>query len=105
MILSQYMSGLIREHILSDSSSSCIGIDENINLVFDGIKKLYQDSFVVNNIQQGAIDFVKDFKDIFGEYFDYIDLKPYEASMVFEGYLRCGKDIDRQIFKASYLRI
>ena len=97
-----YMSGLIREHILSDSSSSCIGIDENINLVFDGIKKLYQDSFVVNNIQQGAIDFVKDFKDIFGEYFDYIDLKPYEASMVFEGYLRCGKDIDRQIFKASY---
>lgn len=97
-----YMSGLIREHILSDSSSSCIGIDENINLVFDGIEKLYQDSFVVNNIQQGAIDFVKDFKDIFGEYFDYIDLKPYEASMVFEGYLRCGKDIDRQIFKASY---
>ena len=45
---------------------------------------------------------LKDFKDIFGEYFDYIDLKPYEASMVFEGYLRCGKDIDRQIFKASY---
>ena len=97
-----YMSGLIREHILSDSSSSCIGIDENINLIFDGIEKLYQDRFVVNNIQQGAIDFVRDFKDVFGEYFDYIDLKPYEASMVFEGYLRCGKDIDRQIFKASY---
>lgn len=97
-----YMSGLIREHILSDSSSSCIGIDENINLIFDGIEKLYQDSFVVNQIQQGAIDFVKDFKNIFIEYFDYIDFKPYEASMVFEGYLRCGKDFDRQIFKASY---
>ncbi|MEI3163834.1 MAG: HAD-IA family hydrolase [Lachnospirales bacterium] len=97
-----YMSGLIREHILSDSSSSCIGIDENINLIFDGIEKLYQDSFVVNKIQQGAIDFVKDFKNIFIEYFDYIDFKPYEASMVFEGYLRCGKDFDRQIFKASY---
>ena len=97
-----YMSGLIREHILSDSSSSCIGIDENINLIFDGIEKLYQDSFVVNQIQQGAIDFVKDFKNLFIEYFDYIDFKPYEASMVFEGYLRCGKDFDRQIFKASY---
>lgn len=97
-----YMSGLIREHILSDSTSSCIGIDENINLIFDGIEKLYQDSFVVNQIQQGAIDFVKDFKNIFIEYFDYIDFKPYEASMVFEGYLRCGKDFDRQIFKASY---
>lgn len=97
-----YMSGLIREHILSDSSSSCIGIDENINLIFDGIEKLYQDSFVVNQIQQGAIDFVKDFKNIFIEYFDYIDFKPYEASMVFEGCLRCGKDFDRQIFKASY---
>lgn len=97
-----YMSGLIREHILSDSSSSCIGIDENINLVFDGIEKLYQDSFVVNQIQQGALDFVRDFKNIFSEYFDYINLKSYEASMVFEGYLRCGKDIDRQIFKASY---
>ncbi len=97
-----YMSGLIREHILSDSSSSCIGIDENINLIFDGIEKLYQDSFVVNQIQQGAIDFVKDFKNTFIEYFDYIDFKPYESSMVFEGYLRCGKDFDRQIFKASY---
>lgn len=97
-----YMSGLIREHILSDFSSSCIGIDENINLIFDGIEKIYQDRFVVEKIQKGALDFVKDFKDIFNEFTDYIDIRSYEVSMPFEGYLRCGKDIDRRIFSASY---
>ncbi|MGN1317736.1 MAG: HAD-IA family hydrolase [Lachnospirales bacterium] len=97
-----YMSGLIREHILSDSSGSCIGIDDKGELIFDNSEKIYQDLFVVSNIQRGALDFAKDFKNIFGEYEDYISIKPYEVSMVFEGYLRCGKDIDRQIFKASY---
>lgn len=97
-----YMSGLIREHILSDPSPSCIGLNENAKPVFDNTQKIYQDSFVVSKMQKGALDFVRDFKDIFGEYMDYISIKPFEVSMVFEGYLRCGKDIDRQIFKASY---
>jgi hypothetical protein len=97
-----YMSGLIREHILSDFSNSCIGLDENINPIFDDVEKLYQDKFVVSKIQQGALDFVKQFKDIFGEYLPYMSIKPYEVSLVFEGYLRCAKSADRQIFKASY---
>lgn len=97
-----YMSGLIREHILSDFSNSCIGLDENINPVFDDIDKQYQDKFVVSKMQEGALDFVKDFKSVFNEYADYISIKPYEVSMVFEGYLRSGSDLDRQIFKASY---
>lgn len=97
-----YMSGLIREHILSDSSASCIGLNEESQPVFDNIEKIYQDRFVVSKMQEGALDFVKDFKNIFGDYLDYISIKPFEVSMVFEGYLRCGKDIDRQIFKSSY---
>lgn len=97
-----YMSGLIREHILSDFSNSCIGLDESINPVFDNVDKLYQDKMIVSKIQEGALDFISDYKNIFNDYMDYISIKPYEASMVFEGYLRCGKDLDRQIFKASY---
>jgi hypothetical protein len=31
-----------------------------------------------------------------------MSIKPYEVSLVFEGYLRCAKSADRQIFKASY---
>lgn len=97
-----YMSGLIREHILSDSSQSCVGLNENIEPIFDDIEKNFQDSFIISKMQKGALDFVRDFKSIFGEYIDYMSIKPYEVSMVFEGYLRCGKDMDRQIFKASY---
>ncbi len=97
-----YMSGLIREHILSDSSASCIGLDSEGRPVFDNIPKLYQDSFIVSAMQRGALDFVKSFRNIFGEYEEYMSIKPYEVSMVFEGYLRCAKDIDRQIFRASY---
>ena len=97
-----YMSGLIREHILSDSSNSCIGLDSSGSPIYDDVVKIYQDTFVATMMQRGALDLVKQFGKVFGEYEEYMSIKPFEVSTVFEGYLRCAKDIDRQIFKASY---
>ncbi len=100
-----YISGLLREHIFSDTSSSCIGLEtkgDKVIPVFDGIVKGYWDIFVIDNIHNGALDFVRDYISVCKDYLQYMDFKPYEVSMNFEGYLRAAKDIDRSIFKASY---
>lgn len=100
-----YISGLLREHIFSDTGCSCIGLKMEGGSavpVFDGIVKQYQDSFVVENMQRGALDFVRDFVCLNEQTGGLLDFKPYEVSMMFEGYLRAAKDIDRSIFKASY---
>ena len=100
-----YISGLLREHIFSDVGGSSIGTKlekGKVQLVFDGIEKNFQDIFIVQEIQRGSLDFVKSFVDIYKDYMDYISIKPYEVSLMFEGYLRSAKDIDRSIFAASY---
>ncbi|AOR24586.1 HAD-IA family hydrolase [Clostridium taeniosporum] len=99
------MTGLIREHLLSDPGPSCIGFNRNegeIVPIFESEEKDFQDFFIVDLIQKGALDFTKDYIETFGEYIEYISFKSQEVSLVFEGMLVNAKDFDRKIFKASY---
>lgn len=99
------MTGLIREHLLSDPGPSCIGFERKEGTViprFDLEEKDFQDFFIVDLIQKGALDFTKDYIETFKEYIEYIPFKSQEVSLVFEGMLINSKDIDRRIFKASY---
>lgn len=99
------VSGLLREHMLSDYSSGCIGykeIDGKVVPLFDNEIKTLQDRFVISLIQKGAMDLVNLFSCYFSKYADYIPLKSFECSLLFEGFLRNSKEIDRKIFAASY---
>ncbi len=99
------MTGLIREHLLSDPGPSCIGFNRkegNVVPKFESEEKDFQDFFVVDLIQQGALDFTRDYITAFKEYIKYIPFKSQEVSLVFEGMLINAKDFDRRIFKASY---
>lgn len=100
------MTGLIREHLLSNPGPSCIGFrkKEGNSVVpnFEIEEKDFQDFFIVDLIQQGALDFSTDFIKNFGDYIKYIPFKSQEVSLVFEGMLINSKDFDRRIFKASY---
>ena len=99
------VSGLLREHIFSDTEPSAIGIrmeDGRAVPVYDDTEKGFQDIFTVKNMQRGALDLVRDFTELYAEYGQYLAFKPYEASMMFEGYLRAAADRDRRIFASSY---
>lgn len=96
------VSGLLREHIFSDPEPSCIGFDEKGALLFEDENKNYCDTFVVNKLQEGALWAVEEFFKIYSEYKEYMGLKKYEASLMFEGYLRAARDVDRKIFSASF---
>lgn len=99
------MTGLVREHILSETAGSCTGFQEKDGLiepVFEDQAKRYSDLFVVNSLQQGAIDFVGEFVETFAEYMDQIDFSTQEVSLPFEGFLRTPGDVDLGIFSESY---
>lgn len=99
------MTGLIREHIFSDLGGSCVGfrMDNGRSVpVLENEKKTFQDRFTVDTMQRGALDFCRDFLNIFEKYLNYLPFKCQEVSLPFEGFLRNMKDIDRRIFCASY---
>jgi len=99
------ISGLVREHILSETTGSCIRFKETDGLiepVFEDEVKRYSDSFVVNSLQQGALDFVGEFVEKFTEHMNQIDFSAQEVSLPFEGFLRMPSDMDLHIFSESY---
>ncbi len=99
------VSGLLREHMLSDYHDGCVGFQRvrgKVEPILKSEEKSSQDIIVIDMIQKGALDFVTYMRNYFGEYWDYIPFRYTETSMPFEGYLKNAKDIDRKIFAASY---
>lgn len=99
------VTGLFREHILSDCGGSCIGYrkeKEQVTPVIEDESKNVYDCHVVRSIQRGALDFVRDFMSQMNEYMLQMDYSPIEASYPFECFLRKFTASDLQIFRASY---
>ncbi len=99
------ISGLMREHIFSDTNGSCIGFaqkDGGVQEIFESANHIYPDAFVINTIQNGAVDFVQEFVHIFGKYAALLDYSNIDVSLPFEGFLRYPNVNDMHIFSASY---
>lgn len=99
------VSGLLREHLLSDYGPACVGFWEREGTVWPKLEpecKLYQDVFIIDTVQKAALQFVKDFTNTFREYEAYLPYSPFEISMPFEGYLNRLSYADRKIYSASY---
>lgn len=100
-----YVSGLLREHVLSDSGPACVGFagcNGRVEPILEKEKKIFQDTFAAGAIQDAALQFVKDFHGLFDGYEDIITFRSTEVSLPFEGYLRASRCFDRKIFAASY---
>lgn len=99
------VSGLFREHLLSDCKGSCIGYEikgEEAVAVHEEELKLYSDKFVVETIQNAALAFVKDYLESFKGHYEELDFSPIEASLPFEGFIRQPTCMDLHIFSASF---
>lgn len=99
------VSGLLREHILSDYRAGCSSFECVDGVVLPKLseeRKNFQDIFVVDTIQKNALQMVADFKNIFKKYIEYVPFRTMEVSFPFEGYLRNSSYLDRKVFAASY---
>ncbi len=99
------ISGLLREHILSEVGPSCVGVTvdrSGVKPVFDEYNKPYTDTFILQLIHRGALQFIDDFVAYFGDHLDHVTFKSYEVSLPFEAFVRLPKPVDLQIFEGSY---
>lgn len=100
-----FVSGVLREHLLSDYGPACIGFDckeGHVCARMEEREKGCQDAFVIHTIQDAAMDFVNDFYGLFDEFLDWVPFRATEVSLPFEGFLRGAGYMDRKIFCASY---
>lgn len=99
------VSGLMREHLISSPKGSCIGYirqQDKVVPILEDERKNYEDVFIIDLIQKGALQFIQDYMQQLGEYSKYIGFRNHNVSLPYEGYLRCSKEVDRRIFKGSY---
>ena len=93
------ITGTIRELFLSDIGPSCIGYKYENGIVKPVLKNFekynYYNKEMISKIQNGALNFVKDFCDYFGDYINEIDLNRYYMSIPLEYYFHYSKKIDR----------
>lgn len=82
-----YMEASLREYAYLAVAPSCIGYDEKLEPVFDeGIAPGYEKTVLA--MQQGALDFVKEYLDFFGAYEEQISYRFLSGAIAFEAFLR-----------------
>lgn len=100
------ISGLMREYFFSDGENgSCIGYQEKggtVIPILEAEEKKYVDRFPLLVMQEAAIDFVKEFYQVFHRYLSWLDVRPANIQMPFEGFLCSPSKMDTRIFMASY---
>ena len=99
------VTGLIREHLLSDYSGSCIGFHndgENVVPVIETREKKYSDRFVVDTIQVASLAFLDEFVNWFKDTPVFNAFSHIEVSVPLEGFLRKPSKADIKLFSGSY---
>lgn len=94
-------TGIMREYLLSDISPTCVKLETNGgNIIekYEEDKVGVPEKFIINMIQKGALDFIKDYLNLFGEYAYILPVQPRELSYPFEYLLRFSKNEDRKVF-------
>ena len=95
------VTGVIREHIISELAPSTIGYrwkDGGVEPVFDRFEMTYPTYFITNRIQEEALQFVQDMYSIFGSEALTLYARDHELSRPFEYYLHFSRSIDRNLF-------
>lgn len=102
---SPMMPDLIREHMLSDCGPACIGYrmeGDHAVPVLENTIKIFEDRFVVDCVQRGAMTFLNDLYTAYEGDLGVIPFHSLEVSLPFEGFLAASTPLDRAIFRRSY---
>lgn len=98
-------TGFAYESMLSALAPSCIGYNINkdeVEPIFEKYDKTYQEEFIINIMQNAAVEFVQDITDIFGTEINELYYEKYYISLPMMSYINSSKEIDKSIFDAIY---
>lgn len=95
------ITGVMREHLLMELGPSTIGYKEEngvLSPVLEGKEIDYTVKYVTHVLQKAALDFIKDYKQNFETYSQYLIARGCDLSVPLEYYLHNSKEWDRRIF-------
>ena len=91
------MESTLREYAYLEPGPSCTGYTAENEPLFDcGIAEGYQSC--AEKLQQGALDFVREFLDCFWGYEAESACRPLSGAIPFEAFLRHCSEADREMF-------
>lgn len=100
-----YISGIAREILMSELSGSCIGYEFMAGIAVPQFEDFKVDSgtyYAIHFMQEGALAFVRDMVNIFGDYNRKLLIRNHYASIPFDYYLAYSSPFDRSIFSETY---
>lgn len=103
--VSPCVTGCIRETCMAELGPSCIRYEVangKLAPVFEEYTTNYEHWYIVNTLQQAALSFVQDMKNIFGDDLAHLHYRPGDACLPFEIFNLSAKDKDRHIFSCSW---
>lgn len=96
-------TGTLREYMISNNANGCIGYkkekNECVPIFGNSNDYHYFDKKMLEELQTGCIDFIKDFKNKYSEFFFDVDMNGYYMSIPYEYYMMYSKYEDRLMFK------
>ena len=98
------VSGIIREHLISEMCPSTIGykiVGDKFEPVFDEYDVDYPTQVITQTIQQYAVKFVRNVKEIFGKDALGLACRLEDISRPLNRYTYSSRSVDRQIFANS----
>lgn len=96
-------TGLLREILFSKCAPSCIEYkieNQKVTEVFEEYRQTYIEKFLMDKIQNAALDFIKDMIDVFKEDIGRLYYQNYYVSMPYELLLQSASSIDRKVMDA-----
>lgn len=97
-----YMESSLREYSYLEPEASCVAYTEDLKPVYDiGPAEGYEKT--VTAMQQGALDFVRDYLKFFGEYLAETGFRCHDGAMPFEAFLRYCSVYDRKMYEEVFI--
>lgn len=96
-------TGNAYELLFSKLAPSCIAYDttkEQVEPIFEKYENTYQVEYIIQTMQNSAIEFVKDIIETFGEDTDILYYQDYYITLPIMGYFNSARRIDKQPLSA-----
>ena len=94
------ITGMLREYLFSGPEGSCTGYDSR-GPVLEERQPDSADILVRGVMQREAVRFVREYRELFGDYEDLLQCSGLICSLPFEGWLRHMTAADRRLFAVS----
>ncbi len=97
------MSSVVREFFISKSEPSCVGyqvVDGKLSFAFEERSFAYESNYAIDKFQQGAVDFCKDYLQIYADYLPYLNFRRVEVSAPFDHFMLYASSFDRYVYSS-----